>query len=132
MYIIIEYQESSLLLYSRSLLVICFKYSSVYISVPNPLTVLPSSHTCSHKFLLWSVSLFLFCKEVFFFFDSVCKQYHNICLSLSDFSSVSQSVSQFSLSVVSDSPRPHESQHTRPPCPSPTPRVHSHSHPSSQ
>ena len=32
---------------------------------------------------------------------------------------------QFSSSVVSDSLRPHESQHTRPPCPSPTPRVHS-------
>jgi len=27
--------------------------------------------------------------------------------------------------------RPHESQHTRPPCPSPTPRVHSDSCPSS-
>ena len=36
----------------------------------------------------------------------------------------SQSV-QFSHSVVSDSLRPHESQHARPPCPSPTPRVHS-------
>ena len=34
---------------------------------------------------------------------------------------------QFSLSVVSDSLRPHESQHTRPPCPSPTPGVHSDS-----
>ena len=33
---------------------------------------------------------------------------------------------QFS-SVVSDSLRPHESQHTRPPCPSPSPRVHSDS-----
>ena len=31
---------------------------------------------------------------------------------------------QFSHSVVSDSLRPHESQHTRPPCPSPTPRAH--------
>ena len=31
---------------------------------------------------------------------------------------------QFSHSVVSDSLRPHESQHTRPPCPSPTPGVH--------
>ena len=30
---------------------------------------------------------------------------------------------QFSCSVVSDSFRPHESQHTRPPCPSPTPGV---------
>ena len=32
---------------------------------------------------------------------------------------------QFSRSVVSDSLRPHESQHTRPPCPSTTPGVHS-------
>ena len=31
---------------------------------------------------------------------------------------------QFSRSVVSDSLRPHESQHTRPPCPSPTPVLH--------
>ena len=38
---------------------------------------------------------------------------------------------QFSHSVVSDSLRPHESQHARPPCPSPTPGVHSHSRPSS-
>ena len=30
--------------------------------------------------------------------------------------------------VVSDSLRPHESQHARPPCPSPSPRVHSDSH----
>ena len=47
----------------------------------------------------------------------------SVCL----FSSV-----QFSRSVVSDSLRPHESQHARPPCPSPTPGVHSDSHPSSQ
>ena len=39
---------------------------------------------------------------------------------------------QFSRSVMSDSLRPHESQHTRPPCPSPTPGVHSDSRPSSQ
>ena len=39
---------------------------------------------------------------------------------------------QFSRSVVSDSLRPYESQHTRPPCPSPTPGVHSDSCPSSQ
>ena len=36
---------------------------------------------------------------------------------------------QFSRSVVSDSLRPHESQHARPPCPSPTPGVHSNSCP---
>ena len=39
---------------------------------------------------------------------------------------------QLSHSVVSDSLRPHESQHARPPCPSPSPGVHSNSHPSSQ
>ena len=39
---------------------------------------------------------------------------------------------QFSRSVVSDSLRPHELQHARPPCPSPTPGVHSDSGPSSQ
>ena len=44
----------------------------------------------------------------------------------SQFSSV-----QFSRSVVSDSSRPHESQHARPPCPSPTPGVHPDSRPSS-
>ena len=36
---------------------------------------------------------------------------------------------QFSSSVVSDSLRPHELQHTRPPCPSPTPRVYPNSCP---
>ena len=50
----------------------------------------------------------------------------SVCLILS------QSVNQFSHSVVSDSLRPHESQHARPPCPSPTPRVYSDSCPSSQ
>ena len=36
---------------------------------------------------------------------------------------------QFSRSVMSDSLRPHESQHARPPCPSPTPRVtQTHAH----
>ena len=39
---------------------------------------------------------------------------------------------QLSCSVVSDSLRPHESQHARPPCPSPTPGVYSDSGPSSQ
>ena len=39
---------------------------------------------------------------------------------------------QFSHSVVSDSLRPHELQHARPPCPSPTPGVHSNSCPSSR
>ena len=38
---------------------------------------------------------------------------------------------QFSRSVMSDSLRPHELQHARPPCPSPSPGVHSDSRPSS-
>ena len=36
---------------------------------------------------------------------------------------------QFSRSVMSDSLRPHESQHTRHPCPSPTPKVYTNSSP---
>ena len=39
---------------------------------------------------------------------------------------------QFSLSVVTDSLRPHELQHARPPCPSPTPGVHPNPCPSSR
>ena len=42
------------------------------------------------------------------------------------------SLVQFSRSVVSDSLRPHESQHTKLPCPSPTPRVHPNPCPLSQ
>ena len=38
----------------------------------------------------------------------------------------------FSLSVMSNSLRPHETQHARPACPSPTTGVRSDSHPSSQ
>ena len=54
------------------------------------------------------------------------KQESLACCSL-QFSSV-----QFSHSVMSDSLRPQELQHARPPCPSPSPGVHSDSHPSSQ
>ena len=39
---------------------------------------------------------------------------------------------QFSRTVVSDSLRPHESQHARPPCPSPTPGIYPSSCPLSQ
>ena len=39
---------------------------------------------------------------------------------------------QFSCSVVSDSLRPHEPQHARPPCPSPTPGVYPNPRPLSQ
>ena len=53
------------------------------------------------------------------------------CLLLGREAMTSFSSVQFS-SVASDSLRPHESQHDRPPCPSPTPRVHSNSCPSSR
>ena len=48
-------------------------------------------------------------------------------LGIAQFSSI-----QFSRLVTSDSLRPHESQHARPPCPSPNPGVCSNSRPSSQ
>ena len=54
------------------------------------------------------------------------------CLRHGDYPHSAFSSVQFSRSVVSSSMRPHESQHTRPPCPSPTPRVHWNSCPSSR
>ena len=48
------------------------------------------------------------------------------------FITISIESDQISHSVVSNSLRPHESQHARPPCPSPTPGVHSDSCSSSQ
>ena len=53
--------------------------------------------------------------------------YHQTQEIKNQFSSV-----HFSRSVVSDSSRPHESQHARPPCPSPTPGVYPNSCPSSR
>ena len=47
--------------------------------------------------------------------------------SFTSFSLVQFSSVQFSCSVVSNSLRPHELQHARPPCPSPSPGVHSDS-----
>ena len=61
------------------------------------------------------------------FYIVVIIYYHYYSITVIQFSSV-----QFSRSVVSDSLRPHESQHARPPCPSQTPGVHPDSHPSSQ
>ena len=45
------------------------------------------------------------------------------------FHMTSRGLVQFRCSVVSDSLRPHELQHARPPCPSPTPGVHPNSCP---
>ena len=56
-----------------------------------------------------------------------------VCVLTSSMSSSEKCLSsvQFNHSVVSDSLRPHESQHARPPCPSPTLWVYSNSYPSS-
>ena len=55
---------------------------------------------------------------------------HFLCIS--HWARIMFSSVQFSRSVVSDSLRPHESQHARPLCPSPTPRAYSNSCPSSR
>ena len=65
---------------------------------------------------------------------SVSKKILGMFHSRSFFSFLNWSISsvQFSRSVLSDSLRPHESQHARPTCPSPTPGVHPNSCASSQ
>ena len=62
-----------------------------------------------------------------YFLLLVSGNFRVVCYLSTQFGSV-----QFSHSVVSDSLRPHESQHARPPCPSSTPGVHPDSRPSSQ
>jgi len=83
----------------------------------------------------WLVSLLviglvvLFCKSSNFSLNAIC---YELCSWLFGFCYLPFSSVQFSRSVVSDSLRPHELQHSRPPCPSPTPGVHSNSRPSSR
>ena len=69
-----------------------------------------------------------FCYWVSVDFSNLAKHCHAISLE----NLQESGLVQFSCSVVSDSLRPHESQHARPPCPSPTPGVHSDSRPSNQ
>ena len=71
-----------------------------------------TSYSSLHFELVASLSLF------YFNFSESCSVETNLILSLW-LSSV-----QLSHSVVSDSLRPHETQHARPPCPSPTPGVY--------
>ena len=66
------------------------------------------------------ISCYLYTCIFYYYIHLTHIQYLHSCQYLCQFSSI-----QFSHSVVSDSLRPHESQHARPPCPSPTPRVHS-------
>ena len=97
-------------------------------------SVIPSNHLilCCSLLLLASIfpSIRVFSSESalhirwpkywsFSFSISPSNQYSGLISFRIDFISV-----QFSHSVMSDSLRPHELQHARPPCPSPTPRVH--------
>ena len=98
-----------------------FTESSMRTSPSTVLLIFPSgllsSHACAESSLLGS-----------------CSDVSGSLLSPSLFGNRSQFIEhsvQFSRSVVSDSLRSHELQHTRPPCPSPTPGVHSGSCPSS-
>ena len=62
-------------------------------------------------------------EKIFSVYLAYLTQIQHICTCVSD---------QISRSVMSNSLRPRESQHARPPCPSPTPGVHPDSGPSSQ
>ena len=80
------------------------------------------------KYFLPPTLILLLAFTPYFHGSQINKYHHNVWYNeMRWFSSV-----QFSRSVVSDSLRPHESQHARPPCPSPTPGVYSNSCPSSQ
>ena len=88
-------------------------------------------------YLFFSPTSFVVLLIVFNLFCLCCSDCTNATklsrsLILLSSSVLSLSSVQFSRSVVSDSLRPHESQHARPPCPSPTPGVHSDSRLSSQ
>ena len=62
----------------------------------------------------------------------VSRVFSNTTVQKHEFFGAQFSSVHFSHSVMSDSLRPHELQHARPPCPSPTPGVHSDSRPSSR
>ena len=96
----------------------------------NPCDITDSSHFSARvqfEINFWLVILSWKVWELYLNTETVLEYWRQLVYLVDMLSSV-----QFSHSIVSDSLRPHESQHTRPPCPSPTPGVHSDSHPWSQ
>ena len=88
------------------------------VNSPKPCFLLPTIH----------YALELYCRSHFFILGFSPSSLHSYLESLFElYVSV-----QFSCSVVSDSLRPHELQHARPPCPSPTPGIHPNSCPLSR
>ena len=81
--------------------------------------------TMNEGFLRWVLHVVI--KGIYMYIILITKTKFEEGVVIPVFSSV-----QFSRSVVSDSLRPHESQHARPPCPSPTPEVYSNSCPLSR
>ena len=67
-----------------------------------------------------------------FYWQDYCPPHWLFLASMSNINWPYISSVHFSRSVVSNSSRPHELQHTRPPCPSPLPGVYSNSCPSSR
>ena len=83
-------------------------------------------------YIIWSVTRYYILYKMYRLkipsqIISVCCSFHSSHAFLYPFflfSKIQFSLVQFSRSVVSKSLRPHELQHTRPPCPSPTPGVY--------
>ena len=71
----------------------------------------------------------LYGKEVWRRMDTRVCMTESLCCEPETITIVNRLSDQISRSVVSNSLRPHESQHARPPCPSPTPGAHPDSRP---
>ena len=85
----------------------------------------------TRKFILDECSVLFYLHDITRW-DSLTWPINNTCYDPGHRLSFLFSSVWYSRSVVSDSLRPHELQHARPPCPSPTPGVHSNSRASSQ